>query len=215
MLDNFIFENHLGERFVGLENGVYLNYSDLRNYSWNYDTINSRISRFYKPITKRKIPLVIYCESDEEAVAVKNHLMELAEADVEAKIPGKVFVGEYYTSGYITASKKSDYLTNKRLCMIELTLTSDDPSWYNEETFVFPVGGVEPEPDEPSTGDDDFEGIIPEGTLDIKANGKYDATRYEIVNVKVPIVVSHDGNGNVTLEVATLESDDDGNVSVT
>jgi hypothetical protein len=141
--------------------------------------------------------------------------MELAEADVEAKIHGKVFVGEYYTSGYITASKKSDYLTNKRLCMIELTLTSDDPSWYNEETFVFPVGGVEPEPDEPSTGDDDFEGIIPEGTLDIKANGKYDATRYEIVNVKVPLVVSHDRNGNVTLEVATLDSDNDGNVSVT
>lgn len=184
MLDNFIFENHLGERFVGLENGVYLNYSDLRNYSWDYDTINSRISRFYKPITKRKIPLVIYCESDEEAVAVKNHLMELAEADVEAKIPGKVFVGEYYTSGYITASKKSDYLTNKRLCKIELTLTSDDPSWYNEETFTFPIGGVEPEPDAPSP-DDDFEGIIPEGTLVITKNGTYDVTRYAAVTINV------------------------------
>ena len=215
MLDNFIYENHLGQRFVGLDNGVYLNYNDLRDYAWNYDTINSRISRFYRPITDRKLPLVIMCDSEAEAVEVKNRLLELAEADVEAKIPGKIFVGDCYTNGYITASTKSEYLITKRYCKIELKLTSDDPAWYLEETFVFPVGGVEPEPDEPSTGDDDFEGIIPEGTLDIKANGKYDATRYEIVNVKVPIVVSHDGNGNVTLEVATLESDDDGNVSVT
>jgi hypothetical protein len=220
MLDNFIFENHLGERFVGLENGVYLNYSDLRNYSWNYDTINSRISRFYKPITKRKIPLVIYCDSDEAAIAVKNHLMELAEADVEAKIPGKVFVGEYYTIGYITASKKSDYLTNKRLCKIELTLTSDDPSWYNEETFTFPIGGIF-DPDNPSPGeDDDFEGIIPEGTLNIIANGNYDVARYAVVSVDVEgggtstITVTHDGNGNVTLLGVSAASDENGNVTV-
>lgn len=185
MLDNFVFENHLGERFVGLENGVYLNYSELRNYSWNYDTINSRISRFYRPITKRKIPLVIYCASDEEAVEVKNRLMELAEMDVEAKIPGKVFVGDYYTNGYVTASKKSEYLTNKRLCKIELTLTSDDPAWYSEETYVFPIGGVEPEPDNPSPEEDDFEGIIPEGTLNIAYNGKFDVMRYAVVSVDV------------------------------
>lgn len=140
MLDKFIFENHLGIRFVGLENGVYLNYSDLRDYSWGYDTINSRISRFYRPVSNRKIPLVVYCKSDAEAVAVMNRLHELSEADIEAKIPGKIFVGDYYTIGYITASKKSNYLINKRLCNIELTLTSDDPAWYREQNHTFMPG---------------------------------------------------------------------------
>ena len=137
MLDKFIFENHLGQRFEGLPNGVYLNYNDLRNYSWSYDTINSRISRFYRSIRDRKLPLVVKCNSDEEAIAVKNSLHELAEADIEAKIPGKVFVGDYYTSGYITASAKSKYLISKRICFIELTLTSDDPAWYREQTHPF------------------------------------------------------------------------------
>ena len=137
MLENFIFENHLGQRFVGLENGVYLNYNELRDYSWDYETINSRISRFFRPITSRKIPLVVCCNSDEEAVAVKNRLMELAEADIAAKLPGKIFVGEYFTTGYITASQKSNYLIAKRLCSIELTLTCDDPAWYREKTHVF------------------------------------------------------------------------------
>ena len=137
MREKFIYEDHLGRRFVGLENGVYLNYNDLRDYSWSYDTINSRISRFYRPVRSRKLPLVVLCNSDAEAVAAKNRLHELAETDIEAKIPGKVFVGDYYTNGYITESVKSNYLVKKRLCNIELTLTSDDPAWYREQTHTF------------------------------------------------------------------------------
>ena len=136
-IDEFIFENHLGQRFEGMPNGVYLNYSDLRNYSWSFDTISNRISRFYRSITSRKIPLVVYCKSGDEAVSVMNRLHELAEADIVAKIPGKIFVGDYYTSGYITASVKSNYLIRRKYCKIELTLTSEDPSWYLEHTHPF------------------------------------------------------------------------------
>ena len=140
MLDKFIFENHLGQRFEGLPNGVYLNQSDLRDYSWSYNTINNRISRFYRGITSRKIPLVVYCNSDEEAIEVKNRLHELAETDIAAKIPGKIFVGDYYTIGYITTSVKSNYLIRKKYCKIELTFVSDDPSWYREKTYSFVSG---------------------------------------------------------------------------
>lgn len=150
MLDKFIFENHLGQRFEGLPNRVYMNYSDLRDYSWNFDTINNRISRFYRGITNRNIPLVVYAKSGEEAVSLMNRLYELAEADVVAEIPGKVFVGDYYTTGYITASKKSSYLRSKKFCKIDLTLTSSDPAWYREHLYpFFPstggefVGGVD------------------------------------------------------------------------
>ena len=142
MLDKFIYEDHLGRRFVGLENGVYLNYSQLRDYSWGYDTINSRISRFYRPITDREIPLVVVGKTDDEAIAAKNRLLELAETDIEAMLPGKIYVGEYYTNGYITSSKKRNFLITKRHCNIDLTLTSDDPAWYREQTQSFiPVAG--------------------------------------------------------------------------
>ena len=140
MLDSFVYENHLGLRFEGLANRVYVNYNELRDYSWSYDTINNRISRFYRPIKDRKIPLVICCASDAEAVQIKNRLLELADADIEALHPGKVRIGEYYTNGYVTESKKSNYLINKRLCNLELTLTSDDPAWYREEHNSFIPG---------------------------------------------------------------------------
>lgn len=151
MLENFIYENHYGQRFVGLENGVYLNSNDLRDYHWSYDTVNSRISRFYRKITNRSLPLTVICKTDDEAVAVKNRLMEIAEVDIEAMLPGKIIVGDYYTNGYITSSVKNRYMVKKRFCKIDLTLTSEDPVWFREETyqlyyngkFVSPAGGSE------------------------------------------------------------------------
>jgi hypothetical protein len=135
MLENFIYENHLGERFVGLENGVYLNHNDLRDYSWDYDTINSKISRFYRPITDKKLPLVILCGTGDKANQVKNKLLDLAESDIVARIPGRIYVGDFYITGYITKSAKSNYLINKRLTNIDLTFTTDDPAWYREKTY--------------------------------------------------------------------------------
>lgn len=142
MLENFIYENHLSQRFVGLENGVYINSNDLRDYKWSFDTINGRISRFYRKTTNRKLPLTVMCNTGDEAVSAKNRLLEIAEADIEAMIPGKIIIGDYYTNGYITESSKSNYMVNRRYCKINLTLTSenDDSMWYREEPHVFPPG---------------------------------------------------------------------------
>lgn len=139
MLENFIYENHLGQRFVGLENGAYLNENELRDYTWEYDVINNRISRFYRTVSSRKLPLVICCPTTEEANRVRNRLLELAEADIDAMLPGKIIVGEYYTTGFITESKKSDYRTAGRFSMTELVLTSQDPAWSRETVHVFGI----------------------------------------------------------------------------
>lgn len=137
MLDNFIFENHLGQRFDGLANGVFLNSNELRDYTWNYEAINNRISRFYRSIRSRKLPLIVKCQSLEDAKLVKNKLLELAETDIYSLLPGKVYINGYYTTGYITASTKKDYLINPQYCKIELTLTSAEPAWYTEKTHTF------------------------------------------------------------------------------
>lgn len=136
MLENFVYENHLGQRFVGLENGVYLNTNELRDYSWDYDVINNRISRFYRSVKSRKLPLVVCCSTTEEANEVKNRLMEITEADIEAVQPGTIYTGGYYITGFITESKKSDYRLHGRTCKIDLVLTSHS-AWSRETVHVF------------------------------------------------------------------------------
>lgn len=140
MLDQFIYEDHIGRRFVGLDNGVYANYNELRDYTWSYDTINSRISRFYRSPEERKIPLVFCGANEAEAIEARNRLHDLTETDIEALIPGKIYIGDYYINGWINASAKSEYLIAKRYCNIEYTLISDDPTWYKENLHVFPAG---------------------------------------------------------------------------
>lgn len=140
MLDDFIYEDHFGRRFVGRENSMFTNYNDLRDYSWQYDTINNRISRFYKAITDRKIPLVVCGLTEDKAITAMNKLHDFAETDVMAKVPGKIYVGDWYTSGYILGSEKTNYLITKRLCNLNLAFVSDDPSWYKEKLHVFAPG---------------------------------------------------------------------------
>lgn len=137
MLENFIYENHLGQRFVGLDNKVYLNSNELRNYSWDFDIINNRITRLYRTPMGRKLPLVVCCTTEAEAAEVKNRLLDLTESDVEALLPGKIYTGNYYTTGYITESKKKDYRIHGRFCSIDLVLTSSNPVWCSEKKYVF------------------------------------------------------------------------------
>lgn len=142
-LNNFVYENHLGQRFDSLANGVYLNHSNILDYSWNYDVVNDRISRFYRSTTKRSLPLVVIGKTEEEAKAARTRLFEIAEADIFAMLPGKIYVGEHYSTGFITASKKSRYLYNKRYCNLALEFTSADPAWYLERTHTFLPGSGE------------------------------------------------------------------------
>lgn len=137
MLEAFTYENHKGVAFEGLPNGVYLQTNELRDYSWEYETMNNRISRFYRATKQRKIPLLICCKTVEEAAETKNRLLDLADIDIEAIRPGKIRIGEWYTTGYITSSKKKDYRISGRFCGIELVLTSTDPCWYREQVYVF------------------------------------------------------------------------------
>lgn len=137
MLDKFVYENHLGQRFDGSANGVYLNQSDLRDYGWDYSTINGKITRFYRGIKERSLPLVVHGATADEAITAKNRLLEIAEADIVAAIPGKVFIGDYYTMGFIKASAKANYARLRKHAKITLTLLSDDPAWYRDETHSF------------------------------------------------------------------------------
>jgi hypothetical protein len=66
-----------------------------------------------------------------------NRLLDITEADVALHVPGKIFVGEYYTTGFVTVSKKTEFLQSKQLCKLEITLTSDDPAWYRDQVHSF------------------------------------------------------------------------------
>lgn len=141
MLEQIKFINHINEEIDFGQNGIYVNYNDLHDYSWAFTSDNNRISSFRKGIINKSIPLIIKATSAAEGLQIKNKLMEIGEKDVLAVQHGRIFVGDYYLKCFISGSKKRNYLINKEYLEATITITTDYPQWVKESTMSFRTDG--------------------------------------------------------------------------
>ena len=137
MLEQLKYKNHMNEVFEFGKDGIFVDTSDLHDYEWNVTKKGNRISALDYTISKRKLPIIIICDTEEKGIAARNKLLEVVEKDVRALQHGQIIINDYYFRCFVTKSQKSEYLTSKRYMRITLTLTSDFPFWVREETFVF------------------------------------------------------------------------------
>lgn len=137
MLEQLKYKNHLNEVFEFGKDGIFVDTSDLHDYEWKVTSKNNRISAFDYSVSKRTLPVIIICKTEEDGIAARNRLLEVTEKDIMAMQHGRVIIGDYYFRCFVTKSQKKDYLTNKRYMRITLTLTSDFPYWVKETTSVF------------------------------------------------------------------------------
>ena len=139
MLEQAKYVNHLGEVIEFGKNGIFANSNDLRDYAWLYDSDKNRIENFRKGVVNKTIPFVIFAQSEEEGIALKNKIFEVFEKDVISGQFGKIFIGEYYMNCFITASTKTEYLTNKGLLNLSATIVSDTGNWIKEtrQEFIY------------------------------------------------------------------------------
>lgn len=137
MLEQLIYKNHLNEVFNFGVNGIYVNCSELHDYEWKVEKRNEKIASFGYAVTKRKLPVIIMCATEEEGVTARNNLFEIVEKDVLAQQYGRIILNGYYFKCFVTKSVKKKYLTSKRQMEITLTLTTDYPYWVKENSVVF------------------------------------------------------------------------------
>lgn len=145
MLEKIKYVNHMMEEMQWGESGIYVNYNDLRDFSWQYNSENNRISGFQKGIVTKTVPIIIHCKSEEEGIKKRNELFEICEKDVVAVQYGKIIIGDYYLKCYVTGSSKSNYLMHKGYMETSLTVTTDLPSWVKETKAVFRSLGTDDE----------------------------------------------------------------------
>lgn len=136
MLEQLTYVNHLNERFEFGKDGVFVNTSELHDYEWTVTKKNDRIGTLDRQISKRKLPVVIICDTAEKGIAARNRLYEVVDKDVIAMQYGKIIVDDCYMKCFVTKSQKKDYLTSKRHMHLELTLTTDVPFWVVEKRHV-------------------------------------------------------------------------------
>lgn len=149
MLEKITFVNHINEKMEWGQNGIFVKYNDLHDYSWSFIADNNKISKFNKGIVSKTVPLIICCPSEAEGLKIKNQLLELSEKDVLATKHGKLIIGDYYLKCFISGSKKSKYLLHKGYMETALTIVTDYPQWVREGTTSFRVNGTVVSEEEP------------------------------------------------------------------
>lgn len=137
MLDKMTYTNHLNEQIVLGENPYYANYSDLRDYSWDYTEANSKILSFNKGIREYTLPVTIMCKTEAEGYQRRNDMYEIMEKDVLAGKYGTLEIGQYKLQCYVKDSAKSDFLQNKKHMIVNLVFVTDRPYWVKEKEYVF------------------------------------------------------------------------------
>lgn len=142
MLEKLKYVNHYGKTINFGENGIFVNYNDLRDFSWDFESYNNRISAFSRGITKKSLPVIICCSSESEGIQKRNELFELAEEDVLTEEHGKIMVGDYYLKCYVTGRKNSRYLIREGYLETTLTIVTDYPMWVKEDRTRF-LPGIE------------------------------------------------------------------------
>lgn len=137
MLDKMTYTNHMNEKIVFGESPYFANYSNLRDFKWEYTKANNKILSFEKGIGERKLPVTIMCNTEEEGNQKKNALYEIMEKDVLAMQYGTLEIGQYKMQCYIKESAKSEFLYDKKYMKVDLVIVTDRPYWVKEKTFVF------------------------------------------------------------------------------
>lgn len=137
MLEQLKYRNHVNEVFEFGKNGIFVDMSDIHDYEWSVKSKNNRIASLNYAISKRKLPIIICCETEDKGIEARNKLLEITEKDVLSMEHGRIIIGNYYFKCFVTKSEKKDYLTSKRMMKATLTLTTDFPFWVRETTHTF------------------------------------------------------------------------------
>ena len=124
MRENLIHVNSRNEVLDFKKLGTLVNYNELRDYEWSYSSENNVITGFTKGIVKKTIPFVFFTNED-KADEIKNKFYEHFDVDVLSKEPGYFKIGDYKYYCYLTKSKKTNYLIDKRYLELSVEITTD------------------------------------------------------------------------------------------
>lgn len=138
MLEKITYKNHLNETVDFGDGGLYLNINDLHSYKWKYNAKNSKISRFYRDVVEKKIPIVVVPPNNRsEGNSIMNNLMEIAEKDVIANESGRIICGDYYLKCFLFANEKKNYDLQNGIFYATITAVVENSTWTKEYTFNY------------------------------------------------------------------------------
>lgn len=137
MKESARYVNHKGKSIDLNSGGIYVSSGELSDWSIAYSSTNGRLSSFRVEQGSIPLSLIVGGRTDAKGMAKRNELYETVAIDVEAERPGRLYVGEWYITGYIVESRKDRYWYTGAAAEYEMEFVSARPLWTREHDYSF------------------------------------------------------------------------------
>lgn len=132
---DFVYENNNGEK-INLSKLPYkINIEPLIDYSWSYKTkqrqLGNKIVGFFKDIKDSTATLHVLAATAKERDEAIDYFNNVIEKDIYYGTAGKLWLGDWYTYAFITASKNSKWQYDAGIVKKEITISKEADSWYH------------------------------------------------------------------------------------
>ena len=155
---------------------------DLFNYAWGYNSSDdyrnrgAKITSFKRELAERSIEVDVFAATEGVYIEAINSLCDIADYDVQAKKPGRLYVDGSYLDCYIIASDKESWESPVLYLQVTLTVIAEYPIWWSEQSFSFGVVDA-------SDGEEDDDFVLENAVgTDFPYDFANDATRRMIDN---------------------------------
>lgn len=137
MTGSIEYVNHLGEKAVLKGGAVHADSGSLHDWSLDAELVCGRIFGFKRSQVERKVSFVITAPSVSTGLMLRNRIYEIVEADVAARVAGRLYVDGWYVECFVRSAVKDAYWMDGRAAHYELVTVSDDALWRRESTVQF------------------------------------------------------------------------------
>lgn len=148
---NILYVNHAGE-VLNLTKWPYrIQTGSLLDYSWTYAANGrGRICSLSRSAQEKSVTITVKGANRKEYCEAMDRLHDVPERDVQAGIPGRIFVGDMYLPCFLIGSTKTEWEDLVNESDAALKVVTDSPDWIREKRYLFSEASPQ------SAGDLDF-----------------------------------------------------------
>lgn len=144
-LGKWKYVNHLNEEFQSDGTRVLIEDNSILDFSRKYETSRGRVLEFQYAAAEKTLPIVLHGVSPADGIELRNQLYEITQRDVLAMKPGRFYLGDWYLTGYVTASEKKDFMVIDELMRSSLTFVAEKGLWRKDfDLSLLPQKASEP-----------------------------------------------------------------------
>lgn len=136
------YQNNLGERIsfdrfpIVIQNPEKLFCSEW-SYSSERGSERTRITEIYKDKTEKTVELSVFADTKEEFNEIVENLQNIAEKDVVAGTPGKLFINDYYLECYFISRDYSDFEELFYSVEIKAKVVAENSLWIKKTKYTY------------------------------------------------------------------------------